>query len=273
MTDFSEFARQESLGWSDAERADGYVNLFSSASDQVAESLLGILDLPAGASVLDLCCGQGSLTAQLARRGFQTSGLDFSPAMLRRAREAAPDARFHEGDAQDLPFDEDAFDAVVCNFGVCHLSDQPRCLSEVRRVLRPGGLFAMTNWCGPDLSPPFRLFYGAVQAHGSPEATMPPGPDFHQLTRDEVVQDLLSKAGFSDIALRILKAEWVLKSPEGLADIFQRGTVRAAMLLARQPEANLAAIREAMAAAVREGFAEGGAWRVPVFAGLVTAHA
>jgi ubiquinone/menaquinone biosynthesis C-methylase UbiE len=273
MTDFAEFGRQERLGWSDAGRAEGYVSYFSSAADQVGESLLDIVELPAGASVLDLCCGQGRLTALLAERGFRTSGLDFSPAMLERAQRAAPAARFHEGDAQELPFEDGAVDAVACNFGVCHLPEPSRCLSEVRRVLKPGGTFAMTNWCGPDLSPPFRIFYGAVQAHGSPEATIPPGPDFHQLTRDEVVQDLLSKAGFSDIALRILKAEWTLESPEGLADIYERGTVRATMLLSRQPAANLKAIRDAISAAVEEEFAVEGGWRVPIFAGLVTARA
>src|SRR5512147_2371170 len=66
----------------------------------------GLLDkvllklLPSGAPVLDLCCGDGRLAGVLAQRGFQVTGIDGSPAMLRFARENAPAARFELGDAR-----------------------------------------------------------------------------------------------------------------------------------------------------------------------------
>jgi ubiquinone/menaquinone biosynthesis C-methylase UbiE len=68
---------------------------------------------------------------------------------------------FVHGDAQILPFQDNNFDIVISNFGICHVPDQPRALAEASRVLRSGGHFAMTVWCGPDVSPCFEILYGA----------------------------------------------------------------------------------------------------------------
>jgi hypothetical protein len=138
-------------------------------------------------------------------------------------------------------------------------------------MLNPGGRFAMTVWCGPDVSPCFEIVYGAVKAHGSPDVSAPPGPDFHQFARREMAQKLMSEAGFANVDLTIIDCVWDLSSPEGLSEIFEKGTVRAAMLLANQPRQNLAAIRSALAEAVRQRFSSGGRWRVPVPAALLRA--
>jgi SAM-dependent methyltransferase len=184
-----------------------------------------------------------------------------------------PDVTFIEADAQDLPFDDAEFDAVVSNLGICHVPDQPRALAEVRRVLSPGGRFAMTVWCGPDVSPCFDVVYGAVKAHGDPAICAPVGPDFHQFAKRDVAERLLSEAGFTDVDLTVIDCAWELNSPTDLCEIYEKGTVRAAMLLARQPPQNLAAIRSAMADAVRQRFVCGFRWRVPVPAALLRATA
>lgn len=273
MSDFTAFGDMERAGWSDAARASRDVELFGSASDQAVDSLLDSVGIEPDLKALDLCCGQGNVSKALIGRGCQVVGVDFSPAMLTLAREQAPNATIIEGDAQDLPFDDAEFDVVVSNLGLCHVPDQPRALSEVRRVLRPGGRFAMTVWCGPDISPCFEVVYGVIKAHGCPDVSAPPGPDFHQFARREVAEDLLSEAGFADLELRIVDCAWDLDTPEDLCEIFEQGTVRAAMLLANQPPQNLAAIRTAMAQAVRERFANGDRWRVPVPAALLRAKA
>ena len=204
MSDFTAFGDMEREGWSDAARAARYVELFASASDQAIDSLLDAVGTEPNGKALDLCCGQGNASKALIGRGCRVVGVDFSPAMLAIAREQAPNARFIEGDAQDLPFGDGEFDAVVSNLGVCHVPDQSRVLSEVRRVLRPGGRFAMTVWCGPDVSPCFEVIYGAIKAHGSPDVSAPPGPDFHQFARRDVAEELLSAAGFSDVQLKVV---------------------------------------------------------------------
>jgi SAM-dependent methyltransferase len=193
--------------------------------------------------------------------------------MLALARQRVPGATFIEADAQDLPFGDGEFDVVVSNLGVCHVPDQPRALAEVRRVLRPGGRFAMTVWCGPDVSPCFEVFYGAVKAHGSADVTLPAGPDFHQFANRAIATRLFSDAGFGDIDLTIVDCAWDLDTPEGLFGIYAKGTVRAAQLLAAQPQHNLIAIQAALADVVRRRFASGSRWRVPVPAALLRATA
>jgi SAM-dependent methyltransferase len=272
VSDFSAFGSLERGSWSDPARAAGYVALFSSAPDQAIESLLDAAGARPGLEVLDLCCGHGNVSEALIRRGCKVTGVDFSPAMLALARARTQNANFMEGDAQDLPFGDAQFDAVVSNLGICHVPDQPRALSEARRVLRPNGRFAMTVWCGPDVSPCFEIVYDAIRRHGSADVTAPAGPDFHQFAKWKVAETLLTEAGFGNIDLEIVDCAWDLPAPEALSEIYERGTVRAAMVLARQPSRNLAAIRSALAGAVRKRFAYGKGWRVPVPAALVSAN-
>jgi SAM-dependent methyltransferase len=273
MNDYAAFGVMERNGWSDRARASQYVKLFAPASDQLIPGLLEAVGAKANLKALDLCCGQGNAAEALVGLGCHVVGIDFSPAMLTIARQRVHTATFLEADAQDLPFADAEFDIVVCNVGVCHVPDQPRALSEVRRVLRPGGRFAMTVWCGPDVSPCFELVYGAVKAHGSPNVSLPSGPDFHQFAKREIAEALLSKAGFSNIELSIVESGWDVSTPESLAVIIEQGTVRAATLLANQPPQNLAAIRSTLANVTRERFASRNGWRIPVSAALLGATA
>jgi SAM-dependent methyltransferase len=226
-----------------------------------------------GLKALDLYCGQGNVSEALVTRGCNTTGVDFSPVMLALASTRVADAVFVRADAEVLPFDDEQFDVVISNLGVCHVPDQPRALSEARRVLRRGGRFAMTVWCGPDVSPCFEIVYGAIKAHGSSEVSAPQGPDFHQFASRKTANKLLREAGLNNFDLSIIDCAWDLDSPDGLAEIYEKGTVRAAMLLAKQPPPNLAAIRAAIAEAVRTRFAHGDRWLVPVPAALLRASA
>jgi SAM-dependent methyltransferase len=273
VNEFSAFAEMERRSWSDAARASGYVQLFACAPDQAIESLLDAADADRDLKALDLCCGQGNVSEALLSRGCQVVGVDFSPAMLVFARQRARTATFIEADAQDLPFADAEFDLVVSNLGVCHIPDQPRALAEARRVLRPGGRFAMTVWCGPESSPCFASVYAAIKAHGDPYISAPSGPDFHQFARRDVAIKLLTEARFSNIDVTTVDCVWNLKAPGDLFEIYAKGTVRAAMLLSKQPPENLTAIRSALTATVREQFSSGDRWRVPVPAALVRATA
>jgi ubiquinone/menaquinone biosynthesis C-methylase UbiE len=273
VSDFSAFAEMERSSWSDATRASCYVKLFASAPDQAIESLLNAAGANRHQKALDLCCGQGNVSEALLSRGCQVVGVDFSPAMLVLARQRVPKAIFIEADAQDLPFDDAGFDIVVSNLGVCHIPDQARALAEAHRVLRSGGKFAMTVWCGPETSPCFAAVYQAIKAHGHPDVSAPAGPDFHQFARRDVAVELLSQAGFSNVDVMTVDCIWDLSAPEDLFEIYAKGTVRAAMLLSKQPPQNLASIRSALTTTVREQFSSGDRWRVPVPAALVRAIA
>lgn len=92
--------------------------------------------------VLDLCAGTLDLSAQLARRRGpgEVTALDLSAAMLERGASKAPGVRRVVGDACALPFEDGAFDGVICAFGLRNVGDLDRALAECARVLRPGGV-------------------------------------------------------------------------------------------------------------------------------------
>jgi len=95
--------------------------------------------LQPGGSAVDVACGSGKLTAELARiagLGGRVVGLDFSVRMLEIARRAYPSLEFIEGDALNLPFDDASFDAATIAFGLRNLADPVRGLAEMIRVAK-----------------------------------------------------------------------------------------------------------------------------------------
>jgi demethylmenaquinone methyltransferase / 2-methoxy-6-polyprenyl-1,4-benzoquinol methylase len=112
--------------------------------------------LQAGGSALDVACGSGKLTAELAKvagREGRVVGLDFSPRMLEVARRAHPKIEFTEGDALDLPYADGTFDATTIAFGLRNLSDPVRGLREMLRVLKPGGRAVVLEFVRPPRGP------------------------------------------------------------------------------------------------------------------------
>ena len=96
-----------------------------------------------GDRVLDACCGTGDLAVAAERMGAVVTGLDFSPAMLERARRKSSRIEWVEGDLLALPFADGSFDAATVGFGVRNVADLDAAVSELRRVLRPGGRLAI----------------------------------------------------------------------------------------------------------------------------------
>lgn len=271
MSSYEAFAELERRGWTDDGMSSGYVEMFSSVTDFAIPSIVAAV-MP-GARVLDLCCGHGNVSEALIEAGYPVVGADFSAKMLAHARRRVPDGEFVEADAQNLPFDEDDFDTVVCSFGIMHIPDQPRALREVRRVLKRGGQFIMTSWCGPGISPVFRLLYTSVQEHGDPSVALPESPDFHQYAEGETARSLLSETGLIVQTQQEVDCFWLLDEPEGLAEIFQRATPRGGYLLAQQTDATRTAIKAAVTRELRERFADGSKWRVPMPASMIVATA
>lgn len=152
------------------------------------DATLARLELDAGAAVLDIGCGSGELLHRLAgaRPDLSLTGIEPSAGMLGvAAAKARPDARLIRADAELLPFADSSFDAVTCTSVLHHLPDPAAALAEIHRVLKPGGLLVLTDWCGDYFF--YRLLTAWLRCTGRPVA---------QVFRASGCRALLEQAGF-----------------------------------------------------------------------------
>jgi ubiquinone/menaquinone biosynthesis C-methylase UbiE len=116
----------------------------------VGEMLCEAVDIRAGQRVLDVAAGNGNATLAAARRFADVVSTDYVASLLERGRERATADRlpvtFQEADAENLPFAESSFDAILSTFGVMFTPDQERAAHELMRVCRAGGKIGMANW-------------------------------------------------------------------------------------------------------------------------------
>jgi SAM-dependent methyltransferase len=116
----------------------------------VGETLCEAVDVHAGWRVLDVAAGNGNAALAAARRGCDVIATDFVEELLQSAtRRAAANSLSLEtrfADAEDLPFEDAAFDAVLSSFGVMFVPDPDRAAAELLRVVRPGGKIGLANW-------------------------------------------------------------------------------------------------------------------------------
>ena len=128
----------------------GNYDFFSRFMESSAVEFLDRLDIPSGARLLDVACGSGQLGLIAARRGARVSGVDIATNAILAARGRAAseglDARFDEGDAEELPYADASFDVVASIFGAMFAPRPERVAAELLRVSRPGGTIAMANW-------------------------------------------------------------------------------------------------------------------------------
>jgi ubiquinone/menaquinone biosynthesis C-methylase UbiE len=127
------------------------------------EQILSQMNLPAGAHILDLACGRGRHSIELAKRGFRVTGLDYSPLLLSRAKTSVrklPRPKrpiFIEGDMRNLKriFPRGSFDAVVNLWNAWgyfdRRSDDRKTLAGISHVLKPGGALVINTFRPPDL--------------------------------------------------------------------------------------------------------------------------
>jgi ubiquinone/menaquinone biosynthesis C-methylase UbiE len=115
-----------------------------------AEQLCESAGLQAGWRVLDVATGSGNAALGAARRGCESVGIDYVPALLERARIRAEaellSAEFVEGDAEAIPFPDASFDAVLSIYGAMFAPDHRKTASELARVCKPGAMIALASW-------------------------------------------------------------------------------------------------------------------------------
>jgi len=257
----------EYAGWERA--AANYGKSFESATRLFVSRLLDAAQINPGMRVLDLACGTGIATSLAAARGAKAQGVDFSPAMLKAARQRYPALEFREADAAALPFEDESFDLVLANFGLNHFAFPLEAMGEARRVLKPGGRVAFTVWAASDESSFHRLAVEAVCAVGDPGPGLPSPPE-GELDSPRACLRLLEDAGFDAAGADVVEAALRLDSAQHLIDMLREGTVRTAALLGTQWPERADALREAMERGTAR-FQVRGSLKLPVSAVLASA--
>jgi 2-polyprenyl-3-methyl-5-hydroxy-6-metoxy-1,4-benzoquinol methylase len=151
--------------------ADFYAAGFDSVDDAVSKALLGLLGPVTGLRVLDLACGHGRLTRELARRGASVTGVDISGKLIEKARDTEHNEplgiQYAHADVTAPGVVTGTFDAITCGFGLSDIDDLEAAIAAVSHALRPGGrfVFSILHPCfpgGKDISgswPPTGRYY------------------------------------------------------------------------------------------------------------------
>lgn len=172
-----------------------------------------------GQKVLDLACGNGNAAIELARMGARVTGADPAGRLLELARERLEreslEGEWREAAAEELPFADDEFDALVSVFGVIFAEDPGAAAAQMRRVVRPGGTIVITAW-RPEggISEAIKLMRAALAEYVTPPTDAPERVDWNS---PEALAQLLGDVQESDHELGFRAASaraWLSKHRE-----------------------------------------------------------
>jgi len=143
--DLKAIKAKQQVSWSSGDYA-----IIGTTLQIVGEQLAEAMDLRAGRTVLDVAAGNGNVSLAAARRWCEVTSTDYVESLLARGRRRAEaeglKIKFQIADAEDLPFPDASFDAVVSTFGGMFSPDQDRTAEELVRVCKPGGRVGLANW-------------------------------------------------------------------------------------------------------------------------------
>lgn len=236
------FDEAERRAW--AGRAKVYADTFALLCAHTVPHVLDAACVSAGTRLLDAGAGTGTLAAAALARQALVTAVDADPAMVALASAAAPGARCREAVLPHLPFADGEFDSVAANFILNHVGHPRQAATELRRVLRKGGIVAVTIW--PNTPARGQTLLGrALQAAGvtrPPDLPMLAADDNFERTEAGLAQ-LLRSCGFTAVGARTLswdhvvdRLEWWSAAAAGLAS--------AGQTLIRQAPATIARVKE-----------------------------
>jgi SAM-dependent methyltransferase len=161
-SDLPAVKRRQQAAWSAGDYA-----VIGTTLSLTGELLCEAVGVRPGQRILDVATGNGNAALAAARRGCDVIGIYYVPELLARGRERAAAERlpiaFCEGDAENIPYPDASFDAVLSTFGVMFTPDQERAASELMRVTRPGGKVGLANWTpGSFIGQVFRTIGGYI---------------------------------------------------------------------------------------------------------------
>lgn len=222
--------------------------------DPYAKDLVSRLNVSQDAAVLELACGTGILTRRLRDRLGPVAKLvatDLNDAMLDyAARKFKPADRINwkQAEATELPFADQSFEAVVCQFGLMFFPDKEKAFREIHRVLKPGGTFLFNVWDAIEYNELPHIAHAIIADFFYDDS-----PDFYEVPFSfhdvEVIDAFLSLAGFSETQFQLLRLPAVSPSAEEVAKGLVHGNPIINVLRERS-ESSIPEIEAAVAEAV-----------------------
>lgn len=222
MADFND---EQPQGRSQPDSATRAERTYAAASDHYRRPALGFWDrwgaatiariaLERGDIVLDVCCGAGASAIPAARAvgpGGLVRGLDLAQPLLdlawqRAADEGLHNVTFEQRDATASGLGSGSFDAVVCVFGVFFAADMPGFVREMWRLVRPGGMLAITTW-GPEWCEPASSIFWSEIERVEPKLVRAFNP-WDEITNEQTLANLLARGGIDGAAVQATSNEF-----------------------------------------------------------------
>lgn len=187
----------------------------------VGNRLIETLHIKGDEHVLDVASGPGEpgLTLSALLPQGKVTAIDLSEKMVTLANENAQrrDIRNYKSivsNATELPFENNAFDDVICRFGIMFFPDIAKGLTEMTRVLKPGGKLAVAVWAAPELNPFLTLLGQTVMEKLDLPKPDPDAPNIFRCAPPGYTNKLFTGAGLVNIAEKNIKGEMWYDSPE-----------------------------------------------------------
>ena len=247
----------------------------------VAERLVDLLEPGPGQVILELAAGPGDTGFSALPRllpGGRLVTTDVAPEMLDAARRRAAelgleDVSFAVEDAAALTFDDDAFDGILCRWGLMLIPDMDAAAAEMRRVARPGGRVALAVWASPDANEWMTASGRAALELGLTEPPEPEAPGPFRLSREGALEAVLSGAGLSVQAIEDVPLMWHASSVDEWWEISTDMSRLLALLRAQLTDDQLADVRQAAERRLARYLDPDGTLAVPSLARVAVATA
>jgi SAM-dependent methyltransferase len=244
--------------------ASQYVDGFASITALAIPGLLAAACVKRDSKVLDVACGPGMVCAAAELRGAVAVGVDLSSGMIAVAQRLHPRTEFRLADVEHLPFVDNQFDAVVCNFGLGHFPRPERCVAECARVLKSDGRLAFAWWDSLQKQRLQAIFREALQRSGArPPPETPTGHDTFRFSDTKALHALLQGADLRSIDIEDVATSIDVKDAEELWKIGIGGLAVTSSIILGVEEHTRKAIRHVFDS-IAEIYRQGTILRIPI---------